>query len=124
MTKVKSIALLLLLVPLWVSAHHSTSANFTREIIEISGVLKEVRFINPHVSMLIESTDSEGESIFYLVESDARSTYERKGINLIELPENTNVSITGRKGIRPYTLYLRSAIFSDGTVFNSTGVAR
>lgn len=115
-------ALLLLCFPIWASAHHSTATNFTREIIEISGVLKEVRFLNPHISMLIESTNSTGEPIFFLVESDARSTYERKGINLLELPEGTSVTVSGRKGIRPYTLYLRTAIFSDGTRFTSDGV--
>ena len=100
-----------------VHGHHSTNANFTQEIISVKGVIERVRFQNPHASVLIESTDEEGKSTFWLVESGARTTLERQGVSLDLLKIGAQVKATGRKGRREFTMYLQEIEFEDGTVF-------
>ena len=68
--------------PFRLSAHHSTNANFTQEIISVDGVIERVRFQNPHASVLIKNTDEQGKETFWLIESGARTTLERQGVSL------------------------------------------
>jgi|LauGreDrversion4_2_1035121.scaffolds.fasta_scaffold1377684_1 hypothetical protein len=105
-------------------AHHSTVANFTQEILEISGVVEQIRFQNPHTSLLVKVAAAEGEAPFWLVESDARSTYTRRGVNLDAIAKGSRVTVTGRKGVRPNTMFLREVVFEDGTRFTSSGTGR
>ncbi len=98
-------------------AHHSTNANFTQEIISVEGVIERVRFQNPHASVLIKNTDSEGKETFWLIESGARTTLERQGVTLDILEIGSNITATGRKGRRDFTMYLKEIKFEDGTVF-------
>lgn len=98
-------------------SHHSTNANFTQEIISVDGVIQQVRFQNPHASVLIKNTDSAGAEPFWLLESGARSTLERNGISFDILEIGTQVTATGRKGRRQYTMYLQELTFEDGSKF-------
>lgn len=110
-------ALLLIGLPLWAVAHHSTNANFTQEIISVDGVIERVRFQNPHASVLVKSTDEDGNETFWLIESGARTTLERQGVSLDILKIGSKVKATGRKGRREFTMYLQEIMFEDGTVF-------
>lgn len=107
----------LLMTPFLVSAHHSTNANFTQEIITIEGVIERVRFQNPHASVLIKNTDEQGDEKFWLIESASRTTLQRQGVSLDILEIGSKVKATGRKGRREFTMYLREIEFEDGTVF-------
>jgi hypothetical protein len=105
-------------------AHHSTATNFTQEIIEINGVVEQIRFQNPHTSILVKVEAAVGEAPFWLVESDARSTYVRRGVDLDAIAKGSKVTVTGRKGVRPNTMFLREVLFEDGTRFTSSGTGR
>lgn len=98
-------------------AHHSTVANFTREVISVDGVIQEVRYQNPHASILIRHTDESGKEIYWLVETGAKTTLQRKGITLDVLSVGSKVTATGLKGRRQYTMYLQQIQFEDGRVF-------
>jgi Family of unknown function (DUF6152) len=111
------LAAMLFVLPLVVSAHHSTNANFTQEIISVEGVIERVRFQNPHASVLIKNTDEQGKETFWLIESGARTTLERQGVTLDLLEVGSKVIATGRKGRREFTMYLQEIQFEDGTVF-------
>ncbi|MDE0980337.1 MAG: DUF6152 family protein [Gammaproteobacteria bacterium] len=100
-----------------VSAHHSTAANFTQEIISVEGTIERVRFQNPHSSVLIRNTDDQGEETFWLIESVGRTTLERQGVSFDLLEVGSMVKATGRKGRREFTMYLRDIEFEDGAVF-------
>ncbi len=67
------------------TAHHATVANFTREVISAEGVIEKVRFQNPHASVLIRNTAADGAETYWLIETGARTTLERKGITLDRL---------------------------------------
>lgn len=97
--------------------HHSTNANFTQEIISVSGVIERVRYQNPHSSVLIRQTDDAGVERFWLLESGARTTLERRGVSFDQLAIGTAITATGRKGRRDYTLYLQKITFEDGSTF-------
>ncbi|PCI78950.1 MAG: hypothetical protein COB20_05940 [SAR86 cluster bacterium] len=107
----------LLSIPFLVSAHHSTNANFTQEIISVEGIIERVRFQNPHASVLINNTNAQGEETFWLIESASRTTLQRQGVSLDILEIGAKVKATGRKGRREFTMYLREIEFEDGTVF-------
>ena len=64
---------LLLVAPI-AGAHHSTVTNFTREVISVDGVIEQVRYQNPHASVLIRHTDGSGKDVYWLVETAARTT--------------------------------------------------
>ena len=98
--------------------------NMTQEIIEINGVVEQIRFQNPHTSIVVKVDAPAGEAPFWLVESDARSTYVRRGVDLDVIQKGSKVSVTGRKGVRPNTMFLRQVLFEDGTSFTSSGTGR
>jgi len=104
-------------ISFFVSAHHSTNANFTQEIISVEGVIERVRFQNPHASVLINSTNASGKETFWLIESASRTTLQRQGVSLDILEIGAKVKATGRKGRREFTMYLQEIEFEDGTVF-------
>lgn len=116
MKKILLIAVLLS-APFLLSAHHSTAANFTQEIISVEGTIERVRFQNPHSSVLIRNTDDQGEETFWLIESVGRTTLERQGVSFDLLEVGSMVKATGRKGRREFTMYLRDIEFEDGAVF-------
>ena len=87
-----------LILPLTVFAHHSTNANFTQEIISVDGVIEQVRFLNPHASVLIRNTSDTGEETYWLLETLGRTTLERQGVTFQELEIGARVTATGRKG--------------------------
>ncbi|MFT4861540.1 MAG: hypothetical protein ACI95C_000750 [Pseudohongiellaceae bacterium] len=108
---------MLVALPFWVGAHHSTNANFTQEIISVEGVIERVRFQNPHASVLIKHVAEDGNETFWLIESGARTTLERQGVSLDILKIGSKVKATGRKGRRDFTMYLKEIMFEDGSVF-------
>lgn len=115
----KSTLLLAMLfcMPLVTDAHHSTNANFTQEIISVEGVIERVRFQNPHSSVLIKNTDEAGKEIYWLLETGARNTLQRRGVTMERLEVGSKIKATGRKGRRQYTMYLQEITFADGTIF-------
>lgn len=98
-------------------AHHATVANFTREVISVDGVIEQVRYQNPHASILIRHSDDTGKDVFWLVETAARTTLQRKGITLDVLSAGARITATGLKGRRANTMYLRQIRFDDGRGF-------
>jgi len=107
-------------MPVLSVAHHSTATNFTQEIISVEGVIEQVRYQNPHASVLIKNTDETGHETYWLIETGARTTLERQGVTLERLKIGSKISATGRKGRREYTMYLQEITFEDGSIFTPT----
>ena len=56
----------------YASAHHNFAAHYrTEEMVEISGVVTEFRFVNPHARVYVEVTSSSGNTEIWMVEGDA-----------------------------------------------------
>ena len=116
------LVLMSLLLSFSAGAHHSTVANFTQEIITVEGVIDQVRYKNPHASVLMKNTAEDGKKTYWLIEMDARTTLQRRGVTLERLSVGSRIVASGRKGKREYTMFLREIIFEDGSKFTSSGL--
>ena len=74
-----------------------------------------MRYQNPHASVLIKSTGDDGAETYWLIETGARTTLERKGVTLDRLKVGSRIKATGLKGRRQYTMYLQEIVFEDGS---------
>ncbi len=105
-------------------AHHATVTNFTKEIISVEGVIEQIRYQNPHSSILMKHTSEDGDEKYWLIETGAKTTLERKGVNLDRLVIGERIRATGLKGRRQYTMFLHEVVFDDGSVFTAEGVTK
>lgn len=81
------VASLILAAP-GVFAHHSGSVFFAvDERVEISGVVTEMNWRNPHVSFALAVTNEDGQGSQWTVESNAVNLLERQGVS----PDTVNV---------------------------------
>ena len=78
-----------------VQAHHSFSATFTQEVITVDGVVKNVKFVNPHVNVVFDVTDENGEVTEWVAEADSATSLRRDGWNRDTLKSGDYISITG-----------------------------
>jgi len=106
------------------NAHHATSANFTQEIISVDGIIEQVRYQNPHTSLLISQTSDDGKKAYWLLETVGRTTLERRGVPRERLVVAEKIHATGRKGRRQNTMYLHEVEYEDGRRINFFSVAR
>ncbi len=106
------------------SAHHATVANFTQEIISIDGVVEQVRYQNPHTSLLISQTSDEGKKFYWLLETVGSTTLERRGVPRDRLVVGEKIHAIGRNGRRQNTMYLHEVEYEDGRKINFFSVAR
>ncbi len=104
----------LLILPVALHAHHSTSLNFSDEINSIEGQIKSVRWVNPHCSFVLEVMNEAGVAEEWLVELLAR----------IALEVGATVTVTGRVGYRPNSLYFEKAELQDGRQLLDLGPIR
>jgi hypothetical protein len=112
----------LLFAALPATAHHATVTNFTQELITVEGVIEQIRFQNPHSSILIRHTSADDKEIFWLIETGAKTTLQRKGVSLDSLQVGAKIQATGLKGRREYTMFLQEIVFEDGSIFNTEGL--
>ncbi len=99
-----------------VLAHHSTAANFNRNsMISVEGVVTEYRFQNPHVQIVLDVTNDEGEVELWLVEMAAKSQYVRAGWSGDEFKPGQTITVSGWEGYRERSMYLQRAILPDET---------
>lgn len=62
-----------------VNAHHSFSIFAIEHKISLTGVLTDIRFINPHIMMEFETNYANGEKVTWKIESMAPSRFDRLG---------------------------------------------
>ncbi len=103
-------------------AHHATVTNFIKELITVEGIIEQVRYQNPHSSILIKHTAEDGEQKYWLIETGAKTTLQRKGVSLDSLAIGMKIQATGLKGRRDYTMFLHEIVFEDGSKFTTEGV--
>ncbi len=99
-----------------VLAHHSTAVNFNRDVeISVEGVITEYRFQNPHVQILLDVTNDDGEVEHWMVEMSAKNQLLRNGWKGDEFVVGTRITVFVSEGYRPRSTLLRRAIMPDGT---------
>lgn len=97
-------------------AHHSVPVNFdqSREI-TITGVMTEIRWINPHSRFRLDVKQEDGSMLEWLVEMGAINTMKRAGFQTERFAVGDPVTIIGNPGRRDRVVLLRTAVLQDGT---------
>ncbi len=105
-------------LPLAAIGHHSTAVNFNRDsIISVEGVITEYRFQNPHVQILMDVTNDDGEVEHWMVELAAKNQFVRSGWVGDEFQAGQKITVFGWEGYRPRSAYFQRAIMPDGKEF-------
>jgi hypothetical protein len=73
-----ALAAALMLAPL-AEAHHSNSAFYVTKVITLKGVVKEFRWSNPHVWIILTVDDGKGNKVDWKVEGRPPGILERAG---------------------------------------------
>ena len=108
------VLIILFSAPAFLCAHHSVALVFSQERIILEGSIKELKWINPHSSFVLEITKEDGAKEEWFVELLARIALERGGWSLDELQNGWNITLTGRIGYRDRTLRFVEARLPDG----------
>ena len=97
------------------AAHHSVPVNFdqSREI-TVTGVLTEIKWLNPHSHFRLEVTGDDGGTVEWLVEMGAFNTMRRAGFQTHLFSVGSSVAVTGWPGRRDRVVYLNRARLEDG----------
>jgi hypothetical protein len=101
---------LLLLLSLPAAAHHSFATHYdTGNIVEISGVLSDVKMRNPHSFFEVDVTDADGNTETWEVEAHAVPILRRLGITRDTLRVGDTVTVRGPRSRRPEKLLMFGA---------------
>lgn len=77
-------------------AHHSFASEFdANRPIELEGVVREMRFTNPHSWIYIDVTTTSGEVQEWAIEGAAPNALLRRGFSRNSLPAGTEVRVRG-----------------------------
>jgi Family of unknown function (DUF6152) len=108
------------------AAHHSFASEFdANRPVEVVGVVKEMRFSNPHSWIYITVKTDSGEVQDWAFEGAAPNALLRRGWNRNSLPKGTQVSVQGFQARdRSFRAAGRNVLLADGTSLfvGSTGV--
>lgn len=102
--------------PIGAFAHHSVPVNFdTARDISVTGVLTEIKWLNPHSHFRMDVTNDDGSTVEWLVEMGAINTMRRAGFQTDRFSLGQLVTISGWPGRRDRVVYLNRAQMEDGT---------
>jgi hypothetical protein len=76
-------------------AHHSGAMFDYTKVVQLTGVVKEFQYTNPHSWLLVDVTDSDGKVTTWGFEAEGPSTLLRAGIRRGDLPPGTPITIRG-----------------------------
>ena len=124
MRRVVSAVGLLVIVTLPVSGHHSEAGFDTDSVVAFEGTVIEYDWRNPHVYVVVETTDSAGAAVQWQIETSSTPVLARRGWSPDSLRPGELVSIRGhpeRDSGRDYALML-TIEKEDGTVLSAGSV--
>jgi hypothetical protein len=105
-----------LFLPFATSAHHSTAFNYSEETIELEGTITELKWVNPHSSLILVVDNEDGTTDRWEVEFLARIALERGGFDFDALHDGMTAKFMGRIGFREGYLRFGTAELADGRV--------
>ena len=98
------------------NAHHGSTGQFDHEAtIEITGVVKKIRFVNPHSYVYFDVTNDDGTVDEWRCEMRAASVLKRSGWSSDMFPPGTGIKIEGAPARRePHGCYVETFALDDG----------
>jgi len=108
---------MLILFSLSAQAHHAGTA-FSRERGNISGVVKEFHFVNPHTFIYVDVTEADGSVVTYKFEGQSVSVLARSGWRKDTLKPGDKVSLSYSPYVDPERKggEYHNVTLEDGTV--------
>ncbi len=105
-------ALMLGLSSLPAVAHHSAAMFDDTRLVEVSGVVKEFQYTNPHSWLIIDVTNDDGSVTTWGFEAEGPSSLMRAGIRRSDLPAGTPITIRGNpmKDGRPAAAWVDAVV--------------
>ncbi len=83
------------------AAHHNFAAHYRLdELVELSGVVTEFRFVNPHVRVYFEVRGEDGSVESWMAEGDASVALRRTGWTEDQLEPGDRIEISGHPSHR------------------------
>ena len=98
-------------------AHHDVRETYAADsLVHLAGTVSDVRWINPHVLFVLETTDAAGKPVAWTVEFGAPSALARRGFTreLIEPGDELRIEVWAAKDGTPFA-DARAITFADGT---------
>lgn len=97
-------------------AHHGTTGQFDHsQELEVAGVVKKIRFVNPHSYVYFDVTNDDGTVDEWRCEMRAASVLKRSGWSADMFPPGTRIKIEGAPARRePHGCYVETFAVDDG----------
>jgi len=120
-----AVALLLTLNSASILAHHSFAMFDQSTKVEITGVVSEVQWTNPHVWIMVDVTQDDGTAVSWGVEFTSKVHLTRRGFSpdMLNVGDEVTFSVSpyadGSPGGRFYWVQL-----ADGTYYCDVGAAQ
>ena len=113
-----SIGLALLVGSGAVAAHHSVSGVFSSDVVELTGVIAEMDWINPHTHIYLDVTDEQGEVVRWELESLPTAMLRKAGVTQsMIMGDGRPVTVRARTARDPNTpnrAYTLKITYADG----------
>ena len=114
-----TVAVVLLLAAGWTSAHHSVSAVFGNEIIELTGIITDMDWINPHTHIYLDVTDEDGNVVTWELESSPTAMLRKGGLTKAKIigdgrPVTVRIQPARPEARTPYRAYMKRITYADG----------
>ncbi len=95
-TSVILVALVGLLAPLSLRAHHAFFAEFDSDApVRLQGRVSKVEWINPHAWIHLEVVEADGQTVTWMVEGGTPNTLLRRGFDKNTLTIGTEILVRG-----------------------------
>jgi len=116
--KLTAICLFATLLSGAVSAHHSVAGVFNTNAVELTGVIRDMDWINPHTHIYLDVTDEQGNVVTWELESLPTAMLRKAGVTKAMLiGDGQPVTVrarTARDAATPNRGYTLKITYADG----------
>lgn len=103
-------------------AHHGFGTFDMSSEVEITGIVTDLAFVNPHAWLYLDVTDADGESAAMRCEMRSATTLRRSGWTPEMFPLGAQVTIMGSPDRNdPAACYVSTVVFADGSTIDRYG---
>lgn len=115
--------LALLLCSFPAQAHHSFAAEFNvNDRVEVTGVITDIQWVNPHVYLAVESKTKDGSTEQWKIETFPPLWFHRIGMSRANFPMGETLTISGwRAKDHSNLMWIKTVRFPDGRESVITG---
>jgi hypothetical protein len=108
------------------TAHHSPNVHFDRsDVVEISGVLTEITWQNPHTLLTVATESNDGSELIWLGETKASTQLLRAGLDQDIFRVGDPVRMAGFRGRRnPQAMFVTNVLLVNGEELIAENLAR